>query len=387
MPLMREKGLSKNQVIEKLKQAHASDLKYSEGKILSSFCTNPHPIAKKALEIFLETNLGDPGLFPGAARLEKEATASLTKLLHGSVKSGGFIVSGGTEANLLAIAVARNKANVKNPEVIASEAAHFSLDKACNLLGIKLVKATSDEFFRVDPAHVEQLVNSQTVAIVANAGTAELGTVDPVEELSKIAIRYMIPLHVDAAFGGLVIPFLSEVGYVAPKFDFEIDGVKSITVDPHKMGMATIPTGGILFRDSEDTNYIKTETPYLTEPHQCTFIGTRPGASAAAAWAVFELLGYEGFRKAVGNCMGLTKLLYEGLEEAKFEVLLRPTMNIVAFRSKNSRKLVEKMRTHGWILSYVPRLDCIRVVLMPHSTRKHITDFIECLNSTTRNEA
>ncbi len=238
----------------------------------------------------------------------------------------------------------------------------------------------------VDPDSVEELINDNTVAIVGNAGSAELGTVDPIDKLSKIAIEHKIHLHVDAAFGGLVLPFLEKIGNSTPKFDFEIEGVKSITVDPHKMGMSTIPSGGILFRNAEEMACIKTETPYLTEQYQCTFVGTRPGASAAATWAVFEYLGNEGFKKTVKHCMKLTTILYEGLEEAKFEVLLRPTMNILAFRSQNSKKLVEEMRKQGWHISYVPRLDCIRVVLMPHSTKQNILDFLKCLRATRKTE-
>ena len=76
-----------------------------------------------------------------------------------------------------------------------------------------------------------------------------------------------------------------------------------MTVDPHKMGMAAIPAGGIIFRDRKALDFIKTETPYLTDQYQYTFVGTRTGASAASAWAVFRTLGMEGFKKMVGKCM------------------------------------------------------------------------------------
>jgi tyrosine decarboxylase/aspartate 1-decarboxylase len=115
-------------------------------------------------------------------------------------------------------------------------------------------------------------------------GTAELGAVDPVEKLSDIALTHDVYLHVDAALGGLMLPFMEN----ASAFDFCLKGVKSITVDPHKMGLATVPAGGILFRDNTYLEHIKTETPYLTEDAQYTFVGTRNGASVAATWAVFE---------------------------------------------------------------------------------------------------
>jgi tyrosine decarboxylase / aspartate 1-decarboxylase len=382
---MRAQGLSNAQVLAKLRQAHKKDLKYADGKILCSMCTKPNPAALAAHKMFLEANLGDPGLFQGSVELEKEAIADLTEFMHSPKSSVGFIVSGGTEANLLAMYAARNLANVESPEVIVPESAHFSFDKICDLLKLKLIKAKLDASYRVDPASVEQQITKRTVAIIGNAGSAELGTIDPIDALSKIALAHDVPLHVDAAFGGLVIPFLKELGYDVPEFDFNLQGVQSLTVDPHKMGLSTIPSGGILFRDNKSLECIKTDTPYLTETYQCTFVGTRPAASAAATWAVFNSLGREGFKKTVKHCMDVTTFLYEGLEEAGFEVLLRPQMNIVAFRDANLRLLADKLRLRGWYVSFVPRLNCIRVVLMPHSTKLHITELLKALNELAKN--
>ncbi len=81
------------------------------GKILCSMCTKPHPIAKKAYRMFFESNLGDSGLFPGSAQIEKEVINELATLLHGK-SAVGFIVSGGTEANLMALLAARNMAKI-----------------------------------------------------------------------------------------------------------------------------------------------------------------------------------------------------------------------------------------------------------------------------------
>ncbi len=375
---MRTKGLSRSEIQAKLKQASNKDLKYADGKILCSMCTTPHILARKAQRLFSYSNLGDPGLFPGSLQLEREAVASLAELLHGKT-STGFIVSGGTEANLLAMWAAREKAGVPEPEVVLPESAHFSFTKICNMLKLKPVFAKLDNSFRVDPSSVEKLVTKKTIVIVGNAGSAEIGAIDPIEALSKIAVDRDVYLHVDAAFGGLVLPFLKDLDYNVGTFDFKLEGVQSVTVDPHKMGLATVPAGGILFRNPKLLEGICTETPYLTESSQCTFVGTRSGASAAAVWAVFESLGREGFKKMIKRCMAVTTCLYEGLEEKDFEVLLRPQMNILAFRCGNAKSVVERLRMRGWFVSYVPRLNCVRVVVMPHATRKHIDAFLKCL--------
>jgi tyrosine decarboxylase/aspartate 1-decarboxylase len=190
-------------------------------------------------------------------------------------------------------------------------------------------------------------------------------------------------LHVDAAFGGLIIPFIES----APEFDFRLEGVKSITVDPHKMGMATIPAGGILFRDRTFLEHIKTETPYLTEDFQYTFVGTRTGASVAATWAVFESLGREGFRNTVKHCIELTELLSSELESQGFKLVSRPTLNIVAFRCSYSKLLIERLRQRGWFVSYIPRLNCVRIVVMPHLRKQHIVAFLKDLSEIAANHA
>jgi tyrosine decarboxylase/aspartate 1-decarboxylase len=376
---MQTKGRSKKAVLSELRKIHEQDLKYENGRILCSMCTTPHPAAKIAHQLFLNSNLGDPGLFRGSLRLEKEVIGKLAALLNGK-NSVGFIVSGGTEANLLALLAARNMTNVSNPEVVLPASAHFSFNKICNLLRIKPVQAGLDSSYRVDPSSVERYLNKNTIAVVGTAGTAELGVIDPIDKLSEIALKYGIYLHVDAAFGGLIIPFLEGVSDYVAEFDFRLEGVKSITVDPHKMGMTTIPAGGILFRDSTCLEHIKTQTPYLTDEFQYTFVGTRSGASVAATWAVFESLGREGFRNTVKHCIELTKLLSSGLESLGFKLVTQPTLNIVAFRYSNSKLLAETLRQRGWFVSYVPRFDCVRIVVMPHLKDRHITAFLKDLS-------
>jgi tyrosine decarboxylase/aspartate 1-decarboxylase len=379
---VQTKGRNRKAVLSELRRIREQDLKYRAGHILCSMCTEPHPAAKNAHKLFLSSNLGDASLFRGTRRLEKEAVGQLASLLHGE-DSTGFIVSGGTEANLLALLAARNRANISNPEVILPQSTHFSFNKICSLLRIKPVQASLDSSFRVDLASVDQCLNTNTIAVVGTVGTAELGAIDPIDKLSEIALEHGVHLHVDAAFGGLIVPFLND----APAFDFRLEGVKSITVDPHKMGRATVPAGGILFRDSTYLAHIKTETPYLTEDAQYTFVGTRSGASAAATWAVFESLGRAGFTKTVNRCLRLTKRLSAGLKSQGFKLVTEPTLNIVAFRCSNSKRMTELLRQRGWFVSYVPRLDCIRIIVMPHLKKRHIIDFLDVLSEVTKTHA
>jgi tyrosine decarboxylase/aspartate 1-decarboxylase len=343
-------------------------------------CTNPHPVAKYAHQLFLSSNLGDSGLFPGTLSLEREVVRRLLTILNGE-GGVGFIVSGGTEANLLALLAARDMSKVASPEVVIPESAHFSFTKICRLLKLKPVQASLDSSYRVDPESVEHCLSPNTVAVVGTAGTAELGAVDPIDRLSEIALKHGVHLHVDAALGGLIIPFLRTSDGDRFEFDFRLKGVSSITVDPHKMGMTTIPAGGILFRTRNSLDYIKTETPYLTDEFQYTFVGTRSGAPIAATWAVFESQGREGFENVVNRCIKLTKLLAERIESLGLKLVTRPALNIVAFRGSASKALAEKLWKQGWFVSYVPRLDCIRIVVMPHLKSRHVVSFLKDLRN------
>jgi tyrosine decarboxylase/aspartate 1-decarboxylase len=380
---MRSKGRSRRDVLADLERALQKDSKYEDGRILSSMCTKPQPIAKAAHRMFLSSNLGDAGMFPGSCRLEEKIVRGLSDLLN--LQNGaGFVVSGGTEANLMALWAARNRANVCNPEVIVPESAHFSFNKICNLLQLKPVRAGLDGAFKVVPEQVERSITQHTIAIVCSAGTSELGVVDPIPKLSEIATSHNVHLHVDAALGGLIIPFLEPERQNKHAFDFRMDGVKSMTVDPHKMGMSTIPAGCVLFKEKAILEYIKTETPYLTETRQYTFTGTRSGASAAATWAVFESLGADGFKKTVRRCMKLTGFLSNEIEASGFEKVRDPMLNIVAFRTPNSKTTAQNLRNAGWFVSYVPRLDCLRIVVMPHVKQRHLEAFLEDLKKATQ---
>jgi tyrosine decarboxylase / aspartate 1-decarboxylase len=376
---MQQKGTPQKKVLAELKQRQKQDQHYQNGHILCSMCTKPHPIAKKAYNLFFESNLGDPTLFPATQQLEKEVIATLSSLLHNPTPNG-LIVSGGTEANLLALTTAKKANPTQHPEVILPESAHFSFTKICNLLNLKPITAPLDNQYRVNPHEVEKLVTPNTIAIVGTAGTAELGTIDPIPALSDIAQTNNLHLHVDAAFGGLIIPFLKN----PQTFDFQLDGVKTLTVDPHKMGMAAIPAGGLLLRNPQMLTYLKTETPYLNSNHHYTFVGTRTGASAASAWAVLKTLGIDGYRKAVSTCINNTQTLAKNLKTQGFKLLCEPTLNILTIQTKNPQQLTQKLANQGWYISAIPRYSAIRVIIMPHIKRSNIIAFQEALCKTEK---
>lgn len=379
---MQNNGISRDKVIETLREYKKRDLTYQSGRILGSMCTCPHPVALEAYAMFLESNLGDPGLFPGTKDLEDEVISILGDML-GKADVYGHIITGGTEANLMAMRAARNLHEIKDAEIIVPKSAHFSFKKAAEMLCLSLKEAELDGNYRVDLNSVEDLISDKTVAVVGVAGTTELGKIDPITGLSEICTDNDIYLHVDAAFGGFSIPFLQDAGYDLPEFDFKIPGVSSITIDPHKMGLAPIPTGGILFRHRKYLESMSIETPYLTEDRQSTIVGTRTGASTAATWALLKHLGRDGYRKIATKCMELTDFLAQGIEKAGFDLVTEPELNIVAFRSSKMSmdEISQGMADMGWLPSISAHPRAVRIIIMPHIKKEHLENFLSDLRS------
>jgi tyrosine decarboxylase/aspartate 1-decarboxylase len=246
------------------------------------------------------------------------------------------------------------------------DSAHFSFRKACDILGLEMRRVPLTKDFRMDADLAAEQVDKNTIALVGVAGTTEYGMVDPIRALSDLAVDRGIFLHVDAAFGGLVIPFLEN----PIPFDFALPGVCSISVDPHKMGMSPIPAGALLVRDEKMLAPLSVATPYLTVKKEYTLTGTRPGGPVAGAFAVLEYLGREGMHSVVQGCMANTARLIAGLGTFGIEKAVTPDVNVATF-------LCDEVPP-GWQVSRTRR-GHLRIVCMPHVSRDQVEAFITAM--------
>lgn len=385
---IRERGLSPKEIDQMLDRTLQDDLTFTSGRIVGSMCTEPARLARRLYSKYLEKNLGDPGLFPGTAKLEAECIATIGNLLS-HPNATGSLVSGGTEANIMALWSAKKNSKAERPEAVVPISAHHSFDKAADLLGVKLVKILTDDMGRVDVKKIKPSITPNTIMMLGVAGTTDLGVIDPMAELSEIAEAENIPLHVDASFGGFVIPFLRELGYNVEEFDFRLAGVSSISIDPHKMGMVPLPAGTILFRDAAMLERINIVADYLAggEASKVTLLGTRPGAAAIVVWAMFNLLGMQGYRRIVKRCMYLTYLLYEESQRMNsVKPVQEPTINILGLKPLRSspQQVSKELRAKGWAVSAFPKH--LRVCIMPHMRKKHILEFSKALDLLEKTE-
>lgn len=382
---MLKQGLNKQEILRLIDEKLKIDHKYNDGTILGSMCTEPLDFGREVYLKFVSKNLGDPGLFPGTAKLEREVVSELGTLF-GEKDVTGTLTTGGSEANLIAMRIAKKlHPEIDKPEVVAPESAHISFDKAADLLNIKLKKARLLDNYEVDLTHYKNLINENTCGVIGVAGTTSLGLIDPIEEIADFIKDKKIFFHVDAAFGGFVLPFLKFLKYDIKPWDFSVKQVSSITADPHKMGLGLIPTGGFFVRNSKILEKTGFEIPYLAGGNFKHFhiVGTRPGGTAISFWAIMKYLGLEGFIKIIKRCMENTNFLSNKISEMNgVKLAAQPRMNVVGITTENGDsicKIDKELRKVNWMLGKFEDLNLIRVVVMPHVKKDHIALFINDL--------
>ncbi|MFQ5910254.1 MAG: tyrosine decarboxylase MfnA [Thermoplasmata archaeon] len=373
---MLEKGMDYDDVISEVEKALSEDFHFEDGKILGSMCTQPLDVAIDTHGMFIESNLGNPGLYPGTRRLQAKIVEMVADLLNGKGVTGR-VLEGGTEANLTALWVARNLTGRK--EVILGQNAHFSIRKACDILRMVPREVPVDENHVMDVRDVERRIGEDTAAVVATAGTTEFGLVDPIDELSRLC-EDKTWLHVDAAWGGFILPFVDDV----PVFDFRNSGLSSMNIDGHKMGMSTIPSSVFLLRKEEDLQNIAFESPYLTSVFQTTVLGTRSSAGVASLYATIMSMGREGYRKNVDECMRRTRMLARAVKDMGIGLVTEPVTNILAVRLRDPVGVKEHLERRGWHLSLARHPEALRLVIMPHATDEALDVFIEDMISECR---
>lgn len=337
-------------------------------RVLTSMCTEPHPEARRAAERFLATNPGDPGTYATVSELEDEAVEMLGTVT-GLPDPAGYITSGGTEANIQAMRIARNRADTDNPNVVAPTSAHFSFRKAAEVLGVELRTAPTVDH-RADVEATKRLVDPDTVAVVGVAGSTEYGAVDPIPALADIATDAGALCHVDAAWGGFYLPFSDHA------WQFTHAEVDTMTIDPHKVGRAAVPAGGLLARDRSLFDELAIDTPYLESASQVTLTGTRSGAGVASAVAAIEALWPAGYREQYDRAMANAEWVADALEVRGHEVS-GPDLPLVA--ADLSVPMTDELRERGWRVSKTGA-DELRIVCMPHVSRSMLRSFVADLD-------
>lgn len=344
-------------------------------------------VAEAAYTKFLKTEALSAEAFPSVQQLQADLVSYVGELLNAGANSGGHITTGGTESIILATMAARNwsrmhRPEVTEPEMVVTRTAHPAFGKAGEVVGVRLVRVPETENFDADVAAMADAIGENTIMLVGSAPTFWHGVIDAIPELGQLAQARNLWLHVDGCMGGLLGPFVRELGYELPDFDFSVPGVRSISADFHKYGFSLKGASILMLREAEDMKYHTftdegTYSPYVTPG----LVGTRSGAAIASAWAVFNFLGREGFRGAAKSIMRARETLLQGIRATGcLAVRGDPKLSIVSFGSDEMDifAVAAGLQARGWLPNTFYRPDSLHLRLTP-AHEPAMAEFIEDL--------
>jgi len=300
---------------------------------------------------------------PAFSHMEVQVIQAIAQLFGYDRKAGGVMLSGGSLANLQALAVARNHVfSVMRdglsgldgqPVMFASEAAHTSLQKSAMLLGLgtsSVIAVRTDANSRMDLADLERKITEarhqgkNPFAIVATAGTTVTGNIDPISAIAEIARQHQLWLHVDAAYGGALV--------FSKKHRDRLKGIEkadSITFNPQKWMYIAKTCAMVLFKDQDILEKkFRISAPYMNETDftnlgEIGVQGTRH-AEILKLWLSLQHIGMKGYEELLDNSYMLTEAFVEQVKRCPYlELASEPDTNICCFRGTP-----DDLPSHQW---------------------------------------
>ena len=361
MKKIPQKGLTETELFAEMNALRKDDLNWRNGR---NFAYVYYPgeeilsVVKKAYQLFFSENALNPSAFPSLRNMENDVVSMCANLFHGDEKVVGSLTTGGTESILMAVKTARewgkkNKNLTGPPEIILPATAHPAFFKAAHYFNVNILLCPVEEDFRVNAQKMENLVSENTVLLIGSAPSYPQGVVDPIEALGQIAKKRDLLFHVDACIGGFILPFLQQLDYKIPAFDFSVEGVTSISADIHKYGYAAKGASVILYKNSDLRKhqfytYTKWTGGIYASP---TMTGTRPGGAIAAAYAALNFVGNDGYLKLAKSCMDTTLKLQNAIREIpELAILTTPDSTLFAITSDSLDiyEVGDEMGILGW---------------------------------------
>lgn len=312
----------------------------------------PHPVAVAGYLAAMQINPNNHALDAGppTAAMEKEVVGQLADMFRLPEETLGHLTGGGTVANLEALWVARHL----HPDqaVAVSEEAHYTHERAGDVLGLEIIKVPVDAKGRMDLNALESLLTQNKIGtVVLTAGTTGRGAVDPIDQAVELRERYGCRLHIDAAYGGFFTLLAWDQNPLVPVEPLQaIASCDSVVIDPHKHGLQPYGCGCVLFRDPTVGRFYQHDSPYTYFTSKEMHLGeislecSRPGAAAAALWLTLRVLPLQADK-------GLGPILLPGLEAARawaakikrserLDLHLMPELDILTFYPRPSSAAV-----------------------------------------------
>ncbi|XP_064790619.1 sphingosine-1-phosphate lyase 1-like isoform X2 [Oncorhynchus masou masou] len=377
-----EQGLTQVEVLDRISEYETlNEVDWENGRVSGAVYWGDQTLTKLLVKVygdFAWSNPLHPDIFPGVRKMEAEVVRMTCTLFNGGPNTCGTVTSGGTESILMACKAYRDMAyerGVKHPEIIAPISVHAAFDKAANYFGMKLVHIPLDKnSMKVDVKAMRRAISKNTAMLVCSAPQFPHGIIDPIEEVGKLALKYNIPLHVDACLGGFLIVFMAKANYPLAPFDFRVKGVTSISADTHKYGYAPKGSSVILYSDKKYRHY-----QYFVAPDwqggiyaSPSVAGSRPGGIIAACWATMMHMGEDGYIKATKKIIDTARTIKTEIRKINgVFVFGDPEVSVVAIGSDvfDIFRLSNALTSKGWnlnMLQYPSSIHICCTVLHTH---------------------
>ena len=375
-------GTPKDELIARMRERKEADADWRGGKTWSLVYPAGDDVDEllyEANNLYLYENALNPFRFPSLAQMEREVVEMTANLLNAPDTSGGCMTSGGTESIILAVLTARERAKaergVTEPELLIPRSAHPAFAKAAKVLGLTLRKIPLRDDLRADVDAAKELITDNTALVVGSAPNYPHGMIDDIPALAALASARGVAFHVDCCVGGFLLPFLERAGYVFPTFDFRVDGVSTMSADVHKYGFATKGASVVVHRDRD---HLMRHQLFMYDEWpgglygSMAMAGARPAAPVAAAWAVMNFLGEDGYVRLATRTKQTADALRAGIEAIEgLHVLGDPPATLLAFGStdRDIMAVGDVMDDRGWHLDRQSDPDALHMMVSPEHDR------------------
>ncbi|MBB4766609.1 pyridoxal phosphate-dependent decarboxylase family protein [Amorphoplanes digitatis] len=357
-------GVPTDQVLAELRELRTVDLPTHGGRLFA-YVYDPavaglDDLARAAYAISAHVNGLDPTAFPSLLVMENALVTSAARLLGGGPGTAapdvvGSVTGGGTESLILAVKAARDAhPEIERPRLVIPSSAHAAFAKAAHYLRVALDVVPVDAGLRADPAAMAAAIGAETVLVAASAPSYAHGVVDPIAEIAAAAAERGVRFHVDACFGGWVLPYLKRLGADLPDFDFSVPGVTSISVDLHKYAYAPKGVSVLLHRDAAlrmPQYFAYADWPGYTMVNP-VISSTRSGGPIAAAVATLRHLGDDGYLRLAGKTRDAVGVLAAAVEATDGVRLYAPAETTVVCLAAEPGVdlfvLADELAARGW---------------------------------------
>ncbi|XWN30495.1 MAG: aspartate aminotransferase family protein [Devosia sp.] len=363
-----------------LEEAKKDDFSWRDGRMALYFYYLDDEVKRVQQEAYLSywtENAMAQRAFKSMRALEQDVMDMAISLHHGGEDAAATFTSGGSESIFMALKTARDWARatkgIDRPNIVIPRTGHPTFDRASEFLGLEVRRVpTTRNDFRADPGEMEKRIDGDTIMLMGSAPNYPFGVFDPIRDIAALAEARGLWMHVDACVGGFLAPFVKKLGYDIPDFDFAVPGVMSISADLHKYGYAPKGASMMLLRDKALQEY-QTFTfnnwergPYASNLTQ----GTRSGGAVAAAWAVMNFLGEDGYVKWAKVLMNTVEALTDGIDKIPGLAVLKPhELCLFVYHSVDPDldigAVAEAMTERGWFVGRQAEPEGIHMHLNP----------------------